>query len=296
MQSSPMSGGVAQQLCDHLQEQAIRAESPPQTPSQTHSPIERHLKHPTRTSDDAEASGRRWDPKLDTIQEMLGDERHHEEHVITHRERAHERDTIMREIQSPTAHGRDSIPYSTSDREWGAHERDTISYKGGEPERTHERNPIPCNSGDGRLSRTRRRRPTDAFRIYFANATSWHEGAQAYLGQEQAAMGSSHIVCLAETHLQGPKLIKAVKTVGKMGWAASMQPAVPTPGATRSGPGHGGVGALVKKNLHSHPITPDLKRAIQQPEHRDPQTQWAGVRVRLEVMDLLVVTIYLAPG
>ena len=75
-----------------------------------------------------------------------------------------------------------------------------------------------------------------------------------------------------------------------------MEAAVPTPESTRSGPGHGGVAVLVKKHLHSSVITPDLKRAIQQAEHQELQTQWTGVRVRLAVMDVLIVTTYLAPG
>ena len=105
-----MSGGVPRQQRNPLQEQAIRAESPPHPTSHNH-PTEQPLKHPgpEGTSDGAEASGRRWTPTLATIQET-GDGRHHEGHVITHRERAHERDTIMRETplqfmgetQSPT--------------------------------------------------------------------------------------------------------------------------------------------------------------------------------------------------
>jgi hypothetical protein len=108
-------------------------------------------------------------------------------------------------------------------------------------------------------------------------------------------MGASHVVCLVETHLKGSKLLKAVKDVDKMGWKAAMEAAVPTPGATREGPGHGGVAVLAKKHLHSSAVTPDLKRAIQQDEHRGLPTQWAATRVRLEVMDMLIATIYLAP-
>ena len=81
--------------------------------------------------------------------------------------------------------------------------------------------------------------------FYFANITSWNEGAKAYLGQAQAAMGASHVVCLVETHLKGSKLTKAVKDVDKMGWKAAMEAAVPTPGATREGLGHG-VAVLAK--------------------------------------------------
>ncbi len=126
-----MSGGVPQHPRDYLQEQAIRAESPPQSTNCNH-PTKQPLEHlgPAGTSDGAEASCRRWTPTLATIQET-GDQRHHEEHVITYREWAHERDTIMRETQSPTALVRDSIPYQLRQREWGAHERDTISYQGG---------------------------------------------------------------------------------------------------------------------------------------------------------------------
>ncbi len=75
-----------------------------------------------------------------------------------------------------------------------------------------------------------------------------------------------------------------------------MEAAVQTPEQTREGPGHGGVAVLAKKHLHVTKVTPDLKRAIQQEEHQGLQTQWAGVRIRLEVLDILIIVLYLAPG
>ncbi len=157
------------------------------------------------------------------------------------------------------------------------------------------RNTIPYRAGDARSSRRRRTGPADEFSIYFANITSWHEAAKAYLSQPQDAMGGSHVVCTVETHLKGNKLLRAVKEVDKLGWRATMEAAVQTPEATRAGPGHGGVAVLVRKHLHAAAITPDMNVAVQQDEHKGLQTQWTGFRVRLAVMDVLVAVVYLAP-
>ena len=100
--------------------------------------------------------------------------------------------------------GDQTISYQAGQHERGR-ERNTISYRmgGRAHERIHERNTIPCRTGDGRISWRGGRRPTDTFCIYFANVTSWNEGAQAYLGQEKEAMGASHVVCLVETSPTG---------------------------------------------------------------------------------------------
>ncbi len=185
----------------------------------------------------AESQHRGWRPTLANIQEQREDEHHdvgtpddgtvrnsfihgavvsagvagefHERNTIPYSVR----DTVTYqgvEINTIPYSERDSITYQGVEINTIPYsERDSITYQGGEHERSDERNPINCRTGDGRTSRRRRRRDDD-FLIYFANITSWHEGAQAYVVQADGAMASSHILCVVETHLQGPKLIKMV--------------------------------------------------------------------------------------
>ena len=109
------------------------------------------------------------------------------------------------------------------------------------------------------------------------------------------AHGGSDI-CLVETHLQGTALTQAVKKANRIGYKAAMIEAVATPDALRAGPGHGGVAILHRKTIHARALKPLEKESVQQEEHQGMRTQWTATTVRVEAMDIVVGTAYLAPG
>ncbi len=116
-----------------------------------------------------------------------------------------------------------------------------------------------------------------------------------YLADRDNAMAHAHVICAVETHLKASRLVQEVKSLDKIGYRAVMEEAVvPTDGG-RGGPGHGGVAVMARKNLSSQPLTKVQKRSLQLEEHKGLGTQWAATTVRLEGMDLVVATIYLAP-
>ena len=98
---------------------------------------------------------------------------------------------------------------------------------------------------DGSSHEGRSRRGGD-FVIYFANVTSWNSASVQYLADSSQAMGKAHVVAVVETHLKGHRLIQEAKAFHKLGWRATMVEAVPTPGALRDGPGHGGVAVMAR--------------------------------------------------
>jgi hypothetical protein len=131
--------------------------------------------------------------------------------------------------------------------------------------------------------------------IYFANITRWNTRAVEYMAVKDAPMGSAHLVCVAETHLRGPRLTQEIKTMYKAGWRAAVVPSVETPNAQHSGPGHGGVAIFAQKRLHVRPLTSKDKEAIQEDGSKGVQTQWTATELRLQGVDLIVICIYLAP-
>ncbi len=54
--------------------------------------------------------------------------------------------------------------------------------------------------------------------------------------------------------------------------------------------------ALSRKTLHARPLRTSEKESIQLPEHEGLLTQWTATTVRCEALDIIVATVYLAPG
>ena len=227
---------------------------------------------------------------------------------------AHERNTI-------TYTERDVIPYSSRDSiSYVGGERNAIPCSAGEERGAHERNTITHSSDsisynmregsergvfrreDGRTRRPRRdpqgrRAQRDAADviIYFANITRWNSRAVDYMAVKDSPMGSAHLVCVAETHLRGPRLTQEIKAMYKAGWRAAVVPSVETPNAQHSGPGHGGVAIFTQKRLHAQPLTSEAKTAIQEDGSKGVLTQWTATELRLQGVDILVLCVYLAP-
>ena len=101
-------------------------------------------------------------------------------------------------------------------------------------------------------------------------------------------------ICVKEHNLRGGELTNDIKAMHKAGWTSTAAAAMANPTATRAGPGHGGVGAFVRKHLHVRPLGPELRAAVQLAEHRGVPTQWAAATVRLLETELVICTLYLA--
>ncbi len=88
-----------------------------------------------------------------------------------------------------------------------------------------------------------------------------------------------------------------MKSVYKLGWHMGAIAAVASPEVVvREGPGHGGVAVMRRRHLHHRPLTPDLKTPVQAEEHQGRLTQWTATTVRMLGTDVVIATVYLAPG
>ncbi len=163
--------------------------------------------------------------------------------------------------------------------------------------RPSPQNPQPIRPSKVQHARRRRAEASDRSDhviIYYASVTRWNSKAMEYLSAD-SCMAKAAAVCIAEHHLQHRRLTQEVRALDKMGWKTAAVGAVATPESTRDGPGHGGVAVLVQKRLHSVPLTPDVKLALQAEEHRGTPTQWSATTLRFESMEVLIVVVYLAP-
>ena len=166
------------------------------------------------------------------------------------------------------------------------------------PQQSGDRFSYTTAMGVGEAARASGRRVRQERRdvvIYFANVTRWNSRGTEYLTQD-TTMGRADVVCIAEHHLKGQRLVQEAKWLMRSGWRTSLVTAVETPSSVREGPGHGGVGVLTQKRLHSRPLTPALEEAAQSEEMRGVPTQWTSTLLRLQGYDVVIVVLYLAPG
>ena len=110
-------------------------------------------------------------------------------------------------------------------------------------------------------------------------------------------MADLDAILAVEHHRRGRGLNELAKKFHRKGWQLTAVPAAETGTAqVREGQGHGGVLVATRGHLQSRGLTQEAKGSVQRPEHRGLATQWTARVLRTRGTEIVLATIYLAPG